>query len=439
MKNLSMNVIKNRLLGVLLPAVLTVMTLAGAPAMAKVVPLDRIVAVVDNDVIMESDLDTRLKAVKRQLQERNTALPPEHVLKQQILERLVIENLQLQIASRTGIRVDDWALNDAIRSIAERNGMTIEQFQKALEADGLSYREARNEIRREMLINRVRQRQVLERIQVTDRDIDNYLNSEEGKQQLAVEYRLGHILVALPEGASPSEIQAANRKADAIVEQLKKGADFSQVAVAQSQGQKALEGGDLGWRKADQLPSLFTSAVKDLQKGEISQPIRSPSGFHIVKLLDKRGDEKLLQEQFHVRHILIRPNEVRSDFEAQEMAKNLYKRLQGGADFGELARAYSDDTGTALNGGDLNWVSPNDMVPAFRDQMLNVPQNTISIPFRSRFGWHILEVLGKRKEDVSNRVQRARIQEMLRNRKYEEELQVWLRELRDQAYVEIKL
>lgn len=434
-----MNVDKNRLSGVLLLAALAVQVLAGPPAMAEVVPLDRIVAVVDKDVIMASDLEIRLKAVKRQLQERKTALPPEHVLKQQILDRLVLETLQLQLADRTGIRIDDWALNDAVRSIAERNGMTTEQFRKALEADGLSYREARNEIRREMLINRVRQRQVLERIQVTDQEIDHYLNSEEGKQQLAVEYRLGHILVALPEGASPGEIRAARRKADGIVEQLKKGADFSRVAVARSQGQKALEGGDLGWRKADQLPSWFRSALKDLQKGDISAPIRSPSGFHIVKLLDKRGDRKLLQEQFHVRHILIRPNEVRSDFEAGEVAKSLYKRLQSGADFSDLARTYSDDTGTALNGGDLGWVSPNDMVPAFRDQMMNVPLNKVSIPFRSRFGWHILEVRGKRKEDVSNRVQRAQVQEILRNRKYEEELQVWLRELRDQAYVEIKL
>lgn len=426
-------------LSTLLPTMMIALTLIGAPVRAEIVPLDRIVAVVDNDIIMESALQARLKTVKHQLQERNTVLPQESVLKHQILERLIIESLQLQIANRTGIRVDDWALNDAISAIAKRNNMTSEQFQKALEADGLSYREARNEIHREMLINRVRQRQVRGRIQVTDRSIDNYLNSEEGTHQLVTEYHLGHILIALPEGASPSEIQTANRKAGAIVQQLKNGEDFFKMAVAQSQGQKALEGGDLGWRKAHQLPSLFAKAANQLQVGDISQPIRSPSGFHIVKLLDKRGYDNLLQEQFNVRHILIRPNEVRNDSDAKALATSLYKRLKNGSDFAELARTYSDDTGTALSGGHLQWVNPNDMVPSFREQMTSISKNTISTPFQSSFGWHILEVLGKRKEDVSASVQRARIREILSNRKYEEELQAWLRELRSQAHVEIKL
>ncbi|MCK5893154.1 MAG: peptidylprolyl isomerase [Endozoicomonadaceae bacterium] len=434
-----MKEINKQWLSTLLPTIMIALTLSGAPLRAEVVPLDRIAAIVNNDIIMESTLLTRLKAVKLHLKERKTALPQEHILKHQILERLIIENLQLQIANRTGIRVDDWALNEAISAIAKRNNMTNEQFQKALEADGLSYREARNEIHREMLISRVRQRQVRERIQITDRNIDNYLNSEEGTHQLAAEYHLGHILIALPEGPSPSEIQTAKQAANAIVQQLKKGEDFYKVAIAHSQGQKALEGGDLGWRKAHQLPSLFAKAANHLQLGDITQPIRSPSGFHIIKLLDKRGYDNLLQEQFNVRHILIRPNEVRNDSDAKKLATNLYKRLKNGSDFAELARTYSDDTGTALSGGHLQWVNPNDMAPPFRDQMTSISENTISTPFQSSFGWHILEVFGKRKEDISNSVQRTRIREILSNQKYEDELQAWLRELRDQAHVEIKL
>ncbi len=426
---------------VLLTATLAVAGVSAvAPvAVAKVVPLDRVVAIVDNDVIMESELDSRLKTVRRQIQDRSTALPPEHVLKQQVLERLIIENLQLQIADRAGARIDDNSLNDAIRNIAGRNGMTLEQFRDALAQDGLSYTEAREQIRREMLINRVRQRRVMERVQVTDREVENFRKSEEGRQQLAIEYRLGHILVSLPEGATPNQIAAASKKAEGIYEQLNKGADFAQTAVSQSQGQNALEGGDIGWRKADQLPTLFAEVAVGLKKGQVSRPIRSPSGFHIIKLSDSRGNEQMLQEQVKARHILIKPNEVRSDLEAQELARNLYSRIESGADFSELAKAYSDDTGSALNGGDLGWANPDDMVPAFREQMRTAPANVATTPFKSRFGWHILEVQDKRNEDISDQVRTAQIREVLGQRKFQEELQVWLRELRDQAYVEIKL
>ena len=426
---------------VLLSATLAVAGLSAVAnvAVAKVVPLDRVVAIVDNDVIMESELNNRLKTVRRQIQERNTALPPEHVLKQQVLERLIIEDLQLQIADRAGSRIDDASLNDAIRNIAARNGMSLDQFREALAQDGLSYNDAREQIRREMLINRVRQRRVMERVHVTDREVENFRKSEEGRQQLAIEYRLGHILVSLPEGATPDQIATARKKAEGIYDQLKNGADFAQTAVSQSQSQNALEGGDIGWRKADQLPTLFAEVAVDLKKGQVSRPIRSPSGFHIIKLTDTRGDEQTLQEQVKARHILIKPNEVRSDLEAQELARSLYKQLEDGADFAELAKAYSDDTGSALNGGELGWSNPQDMVPAFREKMLTSPQNVASKPFKSRFGWHILEVEGKRKEDISDKVRTAQIREILGQRKFQEELQVWLRELRDQAYVEIKL
>ncbi len=415
-----------------------VTAVAPAPAFAKVVPLDSIVAIVDSDVIMQSELDKRMDTVRKQLRERTSNLPPEEVLKKQVLERLIIEDLQLQIARRAGARIDDNSLNEAIRNIASRNGMSLDQFREALTADGLSYTDAREQIRREMLINRVRQRQVMEKVHVTDREIENYRKSEEGRQQLGTEYRLSHILIALPEGASPEQIQKASAKAEAVYDTLKQGADFAQTAVSKSQGQSALEGGDIGWRKADQLPSLFSDVVNNLKTGEVSRPIRSPSGFHIIQIADSRGDEKVFQEQVKARHILIKPNEVRSSLEAQELAQNLYKRLQKGENFAELAKAYSDDTGSALNGGELGWANPNDMVPAFREKMTITPQNVATKPFESRYGWHILEVEGKRKEDISDKVRTAQIREILGQRKFEEELQVWLRELRDQAYVEIK-
>ena len=432
-----MKILRHFMLAVAASLVVTGATLASAAA--NIVPLDRVVAIVDTDVIMESELNGRLKVVRQQLRQRSTSLPPEDVLNQQVLERLIIENLQLQLADRAGARIDDNALNDAIRTIAQRNGMTLEQFRKAVEQDGTAYPEAREQIRREMLINRVRQRQVMEQIQVTDREVENFRRSEEGKQRLAVEYRLGHILISLPEGASPKEIARASAKAEDIYTQLNKGADFSRVAISQSQGQNALEGGDLGWRTADKLPSLFADVATDLKKDQVSRPIRSPSGFHIIKMTDSRGNEQLLQEQIKARHILIKPNEVRSDMEARELANSIYERLKKGAAFPELAKAYSDDPGSALGGGDLDWSDPDKMVPAFREKMLTQPVNVPTKPFRSDFGWHILEVQGKRQEDISERVRTTQIRDIIGQRKFEEELQVWLRDLRDQAFVEIKL
>ncbi|WP_263078313.1 peptidylprolyl isomerase [Endozoicomonas sp. Mp262] len=420
-------------------AALCLLSLHGGAVSARVVPLDWIVATIDKDPIMNSELNSRVETVHRQLAGRNVPLPPEDILKKQVLEQLVVENIQLQMGQRAGIRIDDWALNDAISKIAQRNKMTVQEFKKNLEADGLSFAQAREEIRREMIINRVRQRQVGERIHVSEQEIDSFLSSPEGKAQMEQEYRLGHILIATPENASPGQIKTAEKQAKDISAQLKKGANFSEMAITYSKGQNALNGGDLGWRKPDQLPTLFAEQAMKMKKGQVSEPVRSPGGFHIFKLLDNRGNEKHVQEQVHVRHILIKPNEIRSNLEAQMLAKGLYDRIKSGENFGELAKAYSDDTASALNGGDLSWVSPASLVPEFQTVMNLVPQNTVSEPFKSSYGWHILEVLGKRQSDISNQVRRNQIRELLGNRKFEEELAVWLREIRDQAYVEIKL
>ena len=401
--------------------------------------LDRIVAKIDQDVIMQSELDARVDAVHRQLASRNINLPPEDVLKTQVLEQLILENIQIQMGKRGGVRIDDWALNDAIARIAQRNQMTLEAFRKNLEADGLSFSQAREEIRREMILNRVRQRQVAQRIQVSEQEIDNFLSSPEGLAQVQTEYRLGHILIATPDNATPAQVQSAEHLADDLSGQLHQGADFQALAIANSKGQNALEGGDLGWRKDDQLPSLFAEQAITMTPGQTSEPIRSPAGFHIIKLMDTRGNEKVVQSQVHVRHILIKPNEIRSNLESQMQAKKLYQRVQAGEAFSELAKAYSDDTASALNGGDMGWISPDTLVPEFQTVMNIIPEKVVSEPFRTTYGWHILEVLGKRQSDISTRVRRNQVRELLSNRKFEEELQVWLREIRDQAYVEIQL
>ncbi len=403
------------------------------------VDLDRIVAKIDQDVIMQSELDARLEAVHRQLASRNIALPPEEVLQKQVLEQLILENIQIQMGKRGGIRIDDWALNDAITRIAQRNQMTLEAFKQNLEADGLSFSQAREEIRREMILNRVRQRQVAQRVQVSEQEIDNFLSSPEGLSQMQTEYRLAHILIATPDNATPDQIQGAERHANGLSNQLRQGADFQALAIANSKGQNALEGGDLGWRKADQLPTLFAEQAIKMSKGQTSAPIRSPAGFHIFKLMDTRGNEKVVQSQVHVRHILIKPNEIRSNLESQMQAKKLYQRVQAGEAFSELAKAYSDDTASALNGGDMGWISPDVLVPEFQTVMNIIPQKVVSEPFRTTYGWHILEVLGKRQSDISTQVRRNQVRELLSNRKFEEELQVWLREVRDQTYVEIQL
>ncbi|MGI9281569.1 MAG: peptidylprolyl isomerase [Endozoicomonas sp.] len=416
-----------------------VFAVVGGTANAKPVPLDRIVAVVDKDVVMESELNNRIEAVQRQLSSRNISMPPDNILKKQVLEQLILENLQLQMGQRGGIRIDDWTLNDAISKIAKRNGMSVEAFKKNLESDGLSYADAREEIRREMIINRVRQRQIAERIQISEQEVDNFLKSPEGQASMQIEYRLGHILIATPDNPTPSQVREAEKKANNISIQLDKGANFAEMALTYSSGQNALKGGDLGWRSADQLPSLFAEQALKMKDGEVSTPIRSPGGFHIFKLIDTRGNEKHMEQQVHVRHILIKPNEIRSDLEAQMLAKSLYDRIESGQDFGELAKAYSDDTGSALNGGDLNWVSPKSLVPEFQKAMKDTPQKVISEPFKSSYGWHVLQVLGTRNSDISNQVRRNKVREVLGNRKFEEELQVWLREIRDQSYVEVRL
>ncbi|WP_037026989.1 peptidylprolyl isomerase [Pseudomonas saudiphocaensis] len=406
---------------------------------AQVRPLDRIVAIVDNDVVMQSQLDQRLREVQQTIEKRGAEMPPLDVMQQQVLERLITENLQLQIGERSGIRIADEELNQALATIAQRNNMTLEQFRDALERDGLSLETAREQIRREMVINRVRQRRIAERIQISNQEVENFLASDLGKLQLAEEYRLANILIPIPESSDSAAIQAAEKVAADTYQQLQQGTDFARLAVSRSASENALEGGDMGWRKAAQLPPPFDTQVRELSVGEVTQPVRTPPGFIILKLLDKRGGDTQVRDEVHVRHILIKPSQIRSEAESRRLIERLRSRIEAGEDFAELARNFSEDPGSALNGGDLNWIDPNSLVPEFREVMANSATGQLSEPFQSQFGWHILEVLGRRATDASAEFREQQAMNLLRNRKYDEELQAWLRQIRDEAYVEVKL
>ncbi len=404
--------------------------------------LDRIIAVVDDDVVLQSELDQRMRAIKAQLQNAPQGqVPPEDILKEQIVERLVVESLQLQMAQRAGVRISDEELNDAMRGIAQQNNMTLPQFQQAIEADGISYIEMRDQIRREIRINRVQQGVMRNRIQVSEQEIKDFLASEVGQVVTADEYRLAHILLPLPEDADAREQRAVRDQAEDILRQIdEEGADFQSLAVQKSAGQNALDGGDLGWRKAVQLPTMFSDVAQEMEIGDVRGPIKSGSGYHLVKLLQKRGAKAEGQvEQTRARHILIKPSEIRTDQEAYELAQTLRDEVIDGRDFDELAKLHSDDPGSALAGGDLGWARSGTFVPEFERQMGLLEPGEISEVFRTVHGYHFLEVTGRRVEDFSERFRMGQAENYLRNQKFDEELENWIRELREDAFVELRI
>ncbi|AIL59677.1 parvulin-like peptidyl-prolyl isomerase [Pseudomonas alkylphenolica] len=430
--------VKTKLTDCLRPLLLGAVLLSST-AHAAVQTLDSVVAIVDNDVVMKSQLDSRVREVQQTIAKRGGSVPPASVLDQQVLERLIVENLQLQIGDRSGIRITDEELNQAIGTIAQRNGMNLEQFRAALARDGLSYDDAREQVRREMIISRVRQRRVAERIQVSEQEVKNFLASDMGKMQLSEEFRLANILIPTPERADSTAIQAAAKQAEQVYLQLKQGADFAQLAIARSASESALEGGEMGWRKAAQLPPPFDRMLSAMSVGDVTEPVRTPGGFIILKLQEKRGGQTMVRDEVHVRHILIKPSEIRSEAATKALAEKLYERIQNGEDFAQLAKSYSEDPGSALNGGDLNWIDPNALVPEFREEMATAQQGQVTKPFKTQYGWHVLEVIGRRATDSTEQAREQQAMNVLRNRKYDEELQTWLRQIRDEAYVEIKL
>ncbi|ACL73790.1 SurA domain protein [Thioalkalivibrio sulfidiphilus HL-EbGr7] len=413
--------------------------LQGLAQRADDAPLDHIVALVEDDVIMHSELQNRLDTVRQQILSRGGRLPPDDVLIPQVLERLIIERLQLQQATRAGIRIDDITLNQTMERIARENSMSLPEFRDRLVADGIDFQVFREQIRDEMTIGQLRRRQVENRIQVSEQEIDDLIASESGAIDRDVEYRLSHILVPLPEGANAADIQAARERAEAIRKRAVAGENFSELALSESAGQQALEGGDLGWRAAAQVPTLFARNVVLMREGEVSELIRSPSGFHLIKLQERRGGERAQITQTHARHILIQPTAILSQEDARERIAGLRNRILMGNDFADLARAHSDDRGSAMRGGDLGWTDPGDLVPQFEEVMNALAPNTLSEPFLSPFGWHIVEVLDRRTYDSSRQLMRAQAREIIRERKREEETELWLRRLRDEAYVELRL
>ncbi len=431
---------RNILSGMLLLTLLAINIIDTPVSNAAVQDVDRIVAIVDDDVVLRSELDTELIRILSQLKQQGTKLPPREVIERQVLERLILDKLQLAAAERAGITVGEDLLSQAINNIAKRNNMTLSQFRKVVEAGGMSFRSFRQKVHQTIAIQKLRQRETAKRVHVTEGEIAAYMAQQSSQPQRRSAYHLRHILVATGEGASSEQLQKAKQKANRLVEKLRSGANFKQLALAESDGRQALEGGDLGWRSADQLPTLFSGLVRKMEKGQISDPIRSASGYHIVQLVDYRGgNAPRLVSQVHARHILIKTSEITSDNDARQRLEQLKTRLEGGDDFAELARSHSDDQGSALKGGDLGWINAGDVVPEFEEQMGRLAPGEISKPFRTPFGWHLVQVLERRQHDSTQDIKHAEAREAIRRRKAEEETELYLRRLRDEAYVEIRL
>lgn len=405
----------------------------------EVTPIDRIVAVVDNDVITLSELEDRIRIVTDQIEKQGGKLPPQDVMQKQVLERLISDRVQLLLAAQTGLRVDDNQLDKTVARIAEQNKMSLEQFRKALQQEGISYAKFREDMRAEITLARLREREVENRVNVTEAEIDNFLINQASRNDVADEFEISHILIRVPEDSTPEAVQKLRDKAERALRQLQQGVDFAQVSAAMSDTPNALEGGQLGWKTSTQIPALFLDALNTMKSGQVSPILRSPNGFHILKLTNRRGGSSpLVIQQSHVRHILIKPSETVSEQDAKRRVDDLKERLDNGGDFAELARLNSED-GSASKGGDMGWVGPGDTVPEFEKAMNALKIKEISEPVRTQFGWHIIQVTERREQDMGKEAARLKARQEIRARKSEEAYQDWLRELRDRAYVEYRL
>ena len=422
-------------LGVLFGAPLT----AAQQPSGRIVLLDRIVAVINEDVITRRDLDDRVRVVLTQLRQQNTPAPAVDVLEKQVLERMIYSRVQLQFAKETGLRVDDGQLDKAIARIAEDNKISLAQMRATLEKDGVSFVKFREDIRDEIVMSRLREREVDNKITVADSEIDNLLNTLQLQDGKTEEFDLSHILVRVPEQASPEQLRDRRARAEQALAQIKGGADFRQVAASFSEAPDAVQGGAMGWREITRLPSIFADAVKNMKAGDVSPVMRSPNGLHIVRVNERRGQNSpVIVVQTHPRHILIKTSEVVAENEARERLVKLKERLDNNADFAELARLQSEDA-SASRGGDLGWLSPGDTVPEFEKAMDALKLGETSAPVRSPFGWHLIQVLERRNEDMSKQQQRFQARQSLRAQKADEAYQEWLRQLRDKAFVEYRL
>jgi len=402
-------------------------------------PLDHIVAVVNEDVIMKSELENKIYTINENMKEQGANTPPESILKRQVLNNLIQNRIQLQLAARIGIKVNDENLNRTISNIAAESQVTLEQFREILEKDGYNYEQFREDIRNQITLTQLRKRQVTNRIIVSEKEIDNFLTNDNSQSIFQTEIRLSHILFALSETAAEDEITQTEQMASKVRDELLTGADFAKIASTVSDGGNAKAGGDLGWRKINDIPTLFTDYIPDMKVGDISELIRSPSGFHIIKISDLKDMEENIVEQTHARHILVKINELRTDKQANEKLIQLKLRIDNGDDFGLLAKGNSDDAMSAIDNGDLGWSIPGELVPEFQRVLDGLEINETSEPFKSRFGWHIAQVLGRRNHDNTESIKRARARKVIGDRKLNEALQDWNRGLLDEAYVEYRL
>lgn len=403
------------------------------------VSLDRVVAIVDEDVVLESELKDRMQSVLSRLKGQYTDLPEENIMRKQVLDQLIIERIELQLAKRYDVKVEDAEIDQAVERVQQKNQMTQEQLVADLKRQGLSLEGLRGQMRDELTISHLQQGIVSSRIKVTAQEIENFLASSDGKFATSPEFHIGHILIAVSSSADAETIAAADKKAKEVYQKLQGGSDFAQIAIANSNDQAALQGGDIGWRKLAQLPELFGNQLATLKAGQISAPFRSGAGFHILKNIEQRGGGEQLIEQTHARHILVKTSEIMDDNQAREKLLALRDRIEKGEDFAKLAKDNSEDTGSMLSGGDLGWSTPGMFVAAFEETMANTPIGKISRPFKSQFGWHILQVIERRKEDMSDQMKRNQAQNVIRSRRFDEEFQLWLTQIREDAYVEIKI
>ena len=427
--------------------VLLLLAVAGSAAFSQTreasssgVLLDRVAATVNEGVVLASELDEQIEQITERLRAQNLDLPPQNVLRQQVLERLVLQELQMQRAERAGITVSDETLNNALRDIAEQNRIPLAELPDALAAQGLDYASFREGMRKELAMQMLRQRDVIARINVSPREIEQFLERQKKAPSERNEYNISHILIAVPQAATPEQLEEAERKAKEVYERAQAGEDFSRLAVAYSNAQTALEGGSLGWRKGPELPTFLSENVASMKAGDVTQPIRTPSGFHIVRLNELRGDQQVIVNQVHARHILIKPNELQDDATVEQKLNTIRDRiLNKGENFAAVASVVSEDPGSASEGGDLGWAGPGAYVPEFERQLAQLQPDEISQPFRTQFGWHIIQLLGRRQFDSTADIIKQQAFQALRESKADEETELWLRRLRDEAYVEYKL
>lgn len=432
-------------LRILLSCALLAALLPGASAWGQqtakprqIVTVDRIVAVVNEEVITQQELSARVDFAFRQLRQQGTQPPAREVIERQLIERLINDRVQLQHARDIGLRVDDAELDRAMARISEGNKLSLTQMRAAIERDGIPFEKFREDLRNEITVSRLREREVAQKIVITESEIDNFIQSQQS-QGRNDEFNISHILVTVPENATPEQLQTRRARAEQALSQLKAGTDFRQVAAAFSDAPEALQGGLIGWRESNRLPALFLDALRPLKAGDLTELLRSPNGFHILKLNERRGGQAaIMVQQTHARHILIKTNELVSETEARNRLLVLKERLDNKADFAELARSRSED-GSASRGGDLGWLNPGDTVPEFEQAMNALKPGEISQPVRSPFGWHLIEVLERRTQDMTREGQRLNARQALRERKTDEAYQEWVRQLRDRAYIEQRL